>query len=56
MKQWTASSFHAFTDRCGSLLLKYRSLIVIATQRSLILAANLRWCLLLWPPVDWKVT
>jgi len=41
MKQWTASSFHAFADRCGRLLLKYRSLIVIGTQLSLILAAHL---------------
>ena len=41
MKQWTASSFHAFADRCGRLLLKCRSLIVIGTQLSLILAAHL---------------
>ena len=56
MKQWTASSFHAFADRCESLLLKYRSLLVIGTQLSLILAAHLRGCVLLWPPVDWRVT
>lgn len=41
MKQWTATLFHAVAGRYGSLLLDHRSLVVIGTQLSLILAANL---------------
>ena len=41
MKQWTAKLFHAVAGRYGSLLLDHRSLVVIGTQLSLILAANL---------------
>ena len=41
MKQWTAKLFNAVAGRYGSLLLDHRSLVVIGTQLSLILAANL---------------
>lgn len=41
MKQWTAKLFHAVAGRYGSLLLDHRSLVVVGTQLSLILAANL---------------
>lgn len=41
MKQVAAKLFHAVAGRYGSLLLDHRSLIVIGTQLSLILAANL---------------
>lgn len=41
MKQWTAKLFHAVAGRYGSLVLDHRSLVVIGTQLSLILAANL---------------
>jgi FlaA1/EpsC-like NDP-sugar epimerase len=41
MKQWTTKLFHAVAGRYGSLLLDHRSLVVIGTQLSLILAANL---------------
>jgi FlaA1/EpsC-like NDP-sugar epimerase len=41
MKQWTAKLFHIVAGRYGSLLLDHRSLVVIGTQLSLILAANL---------------
>lgn len=40
MKQWTAKLFHSVAGRYGSLLLDHRSLVVIGTQLSLILAAN----------------
>ena len=41
MKQWTTKLFHAVAGRYGSLLLDHRSLVVVGTQLSLILAANL---------------
>ena len=41
MKQWTAKLFHAVAGRYGGLLLDHRSLVVVGTQLSLILAANL---------------
>lgn len=41
MKQLTAKLFHTVASRYGRLLLDHRSLVVIGTQLSLILAANL---------------
>lgn len=41
MKQVTAKLFHAIAGRYGQLVLYYRSFLVIGTQLSLILAANL---------------
>jgi len=41
MKQITSKLFHAVAQRYGQQLLDYRSLIVIGTQLTLILAANL---------------
>lgn len=41
MKQWTAKLFHTVASRYGSLVLDHRSLVVVGTQLSLILAANL---------------
>ncbi|MGH7147852.1 MAG: SDR family NAD(P)-dependent oxidoreductase, partial [Nitrospiraceae bacterium] len=41
MKQVTAKLFHMIAGRYGQLVLHYRSLLVIGTQLSLILAANI---------------
>jgi len=41
MRHLAAKLFHAFAGRYGRLLLDHRSLVVIGTQLSLILAANL---------------
>lgn len=41
MKQWTTKLFHAVAGRYGSLVLDHRSLVVVGSQLSLILAANL---------------
>src|SRR5437899_1418276 len=41
MRQIAAKLFHTFAGRYGQLLLDHRSLLVIGTQLSLILAANL---------------
>ena len=41
MRQIVAKMFHSFEERYGRLLLDHRSLLVIGTQLSLILAANL---------------
>lgn len=41
MRSFTARLFHAFAGRYGQVLLDHRSLVVLFTQLSLILAANL---------------
>ncbi len=41
MRNLTAKAFHAFAGRYGQLVLDHRSLLVLLTQLSLILAANL---------------
>lgn len=59
MKQIVAKLFHAVVSRYGSLLLDYRSLIVIGTQLSLVFAANVGAFLLRFdgdvPPQYWPL-
>jgi FlaA1/EpsC-like NDP-sugar epimerase len=57
VKHHAASLFHAIADRYGQLVLHYRSPLVVGTQLSLILAANLTAFLLRFdadipPPYD----